>query len=374
MSPALLLALACHCGPAPESAPPAESGETADTHDSAPPVPVVLRVELAIPEDTDLGAELTVAVVHVSFGDGPAIGETLASAVTSGEPVELALPAEAPVAHLDALGNLYLPVSGSLYMVAAFVDDGDGAYQEGEPLIGVAMDRWAMWYALDLELDDTGPQAPVNAWRVVDLGIAGQYAPNRCALDSSWPLEWMMDDGYPVYHEPSEPITLTLRGLEAQLSLAGSVVGLPEDPLRFAALPYPHVGERAVEPAFDLALEADAFAASIVAAPPAEDDVGSDPDWRYTMHLPLAYADSDGSGGFSEGDALEGTSTCFEGESAWPRYTRPVSSYRGYRFLDCYSGTVGWRLVHYADHGGVEYLSSADARELVLDFTDCRLD
>jgi hypothetical protein len=371
------LMVACHCGPAPESVPPDETGPLPDTHDSAPPEAVTLQVALALPEDTLLGVEATVAVVHVRFGEGPLIGETIVSIpATLGEPALLELPLAAPVEHHEALGNLYLPVTGSLYMLVAFQDDGDGLFQEGEPLLGVAMDRWVMWYELDLVLDDSGAEAPARAWRVVDLGIAGQYAPNRCALDTSWPLEWMMDAGYPVYHPVEDAVSLPLRGLEARLELAGTIRDLPEESLRLAALPYPHLGERAVSAGFDQALapgQTD-FEALLVDAPPAEDDVGSDPDWRYTMHLLLPYSDEDGSGDFGRDDALEGSSTCLDGEHVWPRYTRPVSTYRGYRFLDCYDGTVGWRLVRYAEHGGVEYLGSEQARGIGLDFTDCRLD
>ena len=375
---ALLLSLltACQCGSGPETAPPGESGHSGDSRDSDPPATVEIRVQPVVPEDASLDQEITVAVVHVSFGDGPAIGETLVSGVSSGAELTLELPLAAPVDQLASLGNLYLPVSGSLYMLAAFVDDGDGIYQEGEPLLGVAMDRWVMWYHLDLDPQDSGQAVPVQSWRIVDLGIEGQYAPNRCALDSSWPLEWMMDLGYPQYHPTSDPIPLILRGLEASLGLEGAIVSSPQPTLRLAALPYPHVGEREVQSGFDVAIASDqeSFAEQLSGAPPSEDDVGADPDWRYTMHLLLPFTDSDGSGAWTLGDALEGSSTCLDGELAWARYTRPIHSYRGYRFLDCYSGTVGWRLTHYADHGGVEYLSSDQARQLVLDFTDCRLD
>ncbi len=379
MSAALLLLpllAGCGCGPGPETAPPGESGHSGDTHDSEPPATVEIRVQPVIPEDTTLERDVTVAVVHVSFGDGPAIGETLVSGISDGSELTLELPSAAPVDQLASLGNLYLPVSGSLYMLAAFVDDGDGSYQEGEPLLGVAMDRWLMWYHLDLDPQDSGQAVPVRSWRIVDLGIQGQYAPNRCALDSSWPLEWMMDRGYPQYHPTDDAVPLILRGLEASLGLEGAITAMPDVSLRLAALPYPHVGEREVQSGFDdtLAADQESFAAQLASAPPSEDDVGADPDWRYTMHLFLPFTDSDGSGAWTMDDELEGASTCFDGELAWARYTRPVHSYRGFRFLDCYGGTAGWRLAHYADHGGVEYLSSEQARQLVLDFTDCRLD
>jgi hypothetical protein len=375
--PLCLLLVGCQCGPAAETDGPVDSADSTDTHDSAPPAPVALSLELIQPEDTLPATEPTVGLVHVRFGDGPAMGETLASVrFTDGQAGTLELPAAAPVEHLASLGNLYLPVSGSLYMLAAFLDDGDGQFQEGETLLSVAMDRFVMWYELDLSPDDSGADVPVKTWRVVDLGIEGQYAPNRCALDTSWPLEWMMDAGYPVYHELDEPIRLTMRGLEAELSLHATIVDLPAEPPRLAALPYPHVGERAVQAGFDLALvkAQPEVSAALSAVPPAEDDVGSDPDWAYTMHLLLSYVDSDGSGDWTTDDALEGSSTCLDGELAWARYTRPVDSYRGYRFLDCYGGTVGWRLVHYAEDGGVEYFDNAQAAGLVLDFTDCRLD
>jgi hypothetical protein len=365
----------CGCEPSGESLPPPDSddspGDSVD--DTAPPFGSFLVLP-SVPEGTQLEGEAMLSLVHVSFGDGPAIGRTVASATLALEGVRMDLPWPPPEDDAVDLGGSG-GISGALYALVAHRDeDGDGAWGEGERVLGIAMDRWLLFVH---SIEDDHGHCVVNTWREVDLGIAGQYEPNRCALDTTWPLEWMTDQGYPVYFQPyDDPIELPLRGLEAGLELEGSVVDQPEEPLRLAALPYPHFTERSVEPGFDLALEqgGERFTASLSEEPPVEDDVGSDPDWRYTMHLLLPYADADTSGAWSDGDELEGASTCLEGELAWARYTRAVSSYRGYRFLDCYSGTVGWRVAHYGDSGGVEYLGSEQARRLMLDFPGCRLD
>ncbi|MFH1463285.1 MAG: hypothetical protein ABIO70_02760 [Pseudomonadota bacterium] len=366
----LLLPLiwACRCG-APDDTGPALD----DTSDSTPPQGPALDLQLVLPEDTSLAGPVTVGAVEVRFGAGPALGPTIAS-VSAGEgSAALALPAAPEEPPTTVLGHDPYTV-GTLYMLATFEDsDGDGAFQEGEPLLGVAMDRFLLW--LHAESDDSAAQS-LDEWRLVDLGIGGQYAPNRCALDTSWPMEWMADRGYPVEHALDEPITVTLRGLPAHLTLGGAVEDLPEGSWRLAGLPYPWVGKQAVTAAFDLDLPASAesFAVALQDAPPTEDDVGADPDWRYTMHLPLVFADGDGSGGWSEGDTPEGTTTCYQGREAWARYTRPVSAYRGYRFLDCYGGTVGWRAAHTSSDGYLEYLTSEQALSLVLDGATCRLD
>jgi hypothetical protein len=373
MSPWILLAGACHCGPAPESGETSDPGHSGDSAAETGLPNGTLWVTPTLPEDVVYTGDATLSLVHVIFGEGPRFGETMASEPLSLDGVQLALPWPAPAEHAVLLSPR-LGIEGALYALVAYLDgDGDGGFQEGERLLGIAMDHWVLLvHSIPEDHEDT----VVNTWRVVDLGIAGQYEPNRCALDSSWPLEWMMDRGYPVYEAWGEPIPLPLRGLEASLEVAGAITDLPGEGLRLAALPYPHLGEREVSPWIDqaLALDRPRFEGRLEGEPPPEDDVGSDPDWRYTMHLLLAYTDSDASGGFSLEDPLEGASACLEGELAWPRYTRTVSSYRGYRFLDCYGGTAGWRLARYADHGGIEYLSREQAGALELDFTDCRLD
>jgi hypothetical protein len=368
----LVFVVGCQCAVPHESDPP-ESGETAETGETGNLDPILLRVEPSLPEDTLPPEGATLSMVRVRFGEGPAIGETISSVPLELAGTSIPIPVVAPTEHAVELSP-HLGIHGALYMLIAYDDlDGDGAYSEGERVLGVAMDRWVLLlHALEQEHE----LSVVNSWRVVDLGIAGQYEPNRCALDSSWPMEWMLDDGYPVYHELDEPIPLPLRGLEASATLGGDIAGLERDDLRLAALPYPHLGHREVTPWLEQSLSRGqaSFSGQLAGEPPEEDDVGSDPDWRYTMHLLLPYIDSDGSGGFTTGDDPEGASTCLGGELAWARYTRAVHSYRGFRFLDCYAGTVGWRPAHYADHGGIEYLSSEQGAQLALDFTGCRLD
>ncbi len=358
----LVASLGCRCG-----APSAESDP-----DSEGPVGAAVEVAVSLAEDTELVEAATLGLVFTRFGEGPALGETLASAPAALGTVSLQLPAAPPLEQLALLDHQGDGVQGALYLPVVFVDQSaDGAFQEGEPLLGAALDRWLLWHERD-QVDTAGPQT----WRLVDLGISGQFEPNRCALDSTWPLEWFLDSGYPQLYELSDGLEILLRGLTASAQLAGAVQGLPEGDWRLAGLPYPHFTERSMEAVLDVEVPEGqgSFSVQLEQAPPDEHDVGADPDWGYTMHLLLLYGDSDGSGGWSEGDELEGSTTCSQGETTWARYTRPVDSYRGYRFLECYGGTVGWRAARTADSGAVLYLSSAEASQLVLDGADCRVD
>ena len=62
--------------------------------------------------------------------------------------------------------------------------------------------------------------------------------------------------------------------------------------------------------------------------------------------------------------------TCLDGEVVYTRYTRELDSYRGWRFLDCYSGTVGWRATRTdPDTGALAFLSPAEAAALTVDTT-----
>ncbi len=364
-----MMATGCHCGATPHTGAADHTGDSTAVN-PGPELPITI-VEV---DDAAVGTPTTLALVHVGFGDGPLVGDTLVSVPATVGDQALPLPSEVPDDHLAELSPQDA-IGGALYMVVVFWDqDEDGVFSEGERMYGVAMDRWVLW--LDTDCWECDTDQPVDSWQVVDLGIAGQYAPNRCALDASWPLEWMQDQGYPVYHDLDESISVVLRGGESDLELAGDVVDLSQDALQLAALPYPWLNHRDAESAFDQALapDQDSFTANLSSEPPEEDDVGSDPDWRYTMHLVLPYTDVDGSGGWTLGDTVEGSSTCVGGELAWARYTRAVSTYRGFRFLDCYQGNVGWRLAHYDEEGSIEYLSSEQAQQLQMDFTSCRLD
>ena len=369
----LLLLLAC-TGKGPAASDTAtgptgdDTGTPVDTQDTGP-TSVALAGQLVLPEDTKVGASLTVGAVRITFGDGPAIGETLAAtAADPSAPFTLELPASLsaqPALEADLQGT-----TGALFVLHAFEDtNGDGAWSEGEPLRGLAMDRFLAWIQ-DLPGVEDG-------WQLVDLGLAGQYAPNRCSLDSTVPLTWRAEEGYPLWTGLTEGEEIRLRGLPARLTIEGTIASVPEGVRGLVSLPYATVTGDAPDelPIFDLPAEAGPFSVELEAEPPDSHDLGSDPDWRYALELNLLYEDLDSDEAWSWGDAYEGSSTCVDDHWVYTRYTREVSSYRGYRFLDCYEGNVGWRLARTdEDTGAAVFLSSEEATRVVVDPTSCRLD
>ena len=297
---------------------PADSGAA----DSGPTdsEPSVLAGTTVLPEDTTRTAPLTAAATLVRFGDGPQIGGTLTSApVGEDGTFTLTLPGAAPEGDVTTLDAHADPVvTGALYAVVVFEDsDGDGGWTEGETLRGLAMDTWLSW---------------TDAWQLVDLGFSGQYAANRCLLDSTVPLAWR--EGYPRFSPLDAGVSVPLRGLPATLVLGGTMSGTGYAGM--AGVPYAAVAGEDLPVAFDVPF-ASTFSVSLTDAPPDDTDYGSDPDWRWTVHLPVVYVTDDWT-------AWDGATACAAGLPVYARYTRAVTTYRGYRFLDCYQGNVGWRM------------------------------
>ena len=54
------------------------------------------------------------------------------------------------------------------------------------------------------------------------------------------------------------------------------------------------------------------------------------------------------------------------------RYTMPVSTWRGWRLMECYEANAGWRLVTQAEDGGWRaFQSSEAATQLHLELGEC---
>lgn len=350
---------------------PLESGCPTGPCDTGAPEASGVALTGVPAEDAPVTGPIRAGLVRVRFGGGPAVGETLLSAILApGESATLSLPVDGPGLASDPLAPGAAPgdvgVEGTLLLPLAWEDvDADGAFDEGEVIRGASLARWVAW----LQAGEAPVEVP--GWSGVDLGIAGAYEPGRCMLDTTWPLAWR--DGWPAWSDLDPGIALPLPGFPASLTLGGVVGALPAGITGLVGLPYPAFTAGGVQSAFDVPLDGATFSASATQAPPASDDTGTDPDWRTTMHLPLAYADTGGDGAWSDGDPLDAVTTCLDGNPVWARYTREVTSYRGYRFLDCYAGTVGWRAVTGdAETGQVRYLPTADANRLQVD-TGCRV-
>ena len=338
--------------------------------DTAPDPPDhVLTGVASTPEDTSRLEPLQVGLVRVVFGEGPMLAEALTSeALDEDGSFALGWDEEAAEALTQTPGNDYPELGVAFFAVLVWEDgDGDGEWAAGEVLRGGSFSRWVLYIEGQGEAD--WPQG----WTQADLGIEGQYLPNRCLLDSSLLLSTRADEGYPTFHDLDEPVDIVLRGLEAELTLGGLAAEEARES-RLVSLPWGYLtGELTeVEPVFDVGL-GESWTASLTAEPPADHDAGADPDWRYTVHANLVYED-DGDGAWSPDDSLSGATTCLAGEWAYSRYTRAVSSYKGLRLLDCYAGQSGWRVATVdEDSGATLFHDAEDAADLVVYPVSCSL-
>jgi hypothetical protein len=213
------------------------------------------------------------------------------------------------------------------------------------------MERWLVY--------TTGDADYPEGWSLVDLGLDGQYRPNRCLADTTAPFGWRT--GYPDFYAVEEGLTVSLDGLPTELVLAGTFGELAAGALTLQGVPYQQLVDDSLgwPSLYELPI-ADTFSVTLSDEPPDEQDMGSDPDWRYTMAINLV----------GDADGYDGAATCLDGESVYTRYTRTVDSWRGYRFLDCYTGTVGWRAARTdPDTEAVVYLSAEEAASLTVDNT-----
>lgn len=356
----LVILLACHD----------KVSESSEPVDTTPPGPLLLGTA-SFPDDTPAAEALSLGVVRIVYGDGPLLETTLSVAPLNEDgrwAVEL--PQAAPEEHIGALSRMDTSLTGALYAIVAFYDaDGDGAFTEGEPLRGASFDRMLLW------LSGEPPEGYPLGWSVVDSGFAGQYEPNRCRLDTTEPLLWRSAQGYPVFYGLSDMVSMRLSGVEVGLHLAGSVPDAQDGVFGVVGLPYQAFSGGVSDRIYTVAVSGQRFEAQLDAPPPDTHYVGGDPDWAYTYHFNLLFRDLDQDQVFDYTEEVEGSTTCINDQPVYTRYTRPVHSWRGYRFLDCYGGTVGWRSVQIdPDSSAVRYLSAEESTSLVLDHDNCRLD
>ena len=162
---------------------------------------------------------------------------------------------------------------------------------------------------------------------------------------------------------------ILLRGLPATLTLAGTAV----DVTGVGIFPYQNLLGKA-----DMPLLADGDASSgtfslTLTDPPLEEAwITGDPDWNYAFGILQTYTDTDESGGYTAKDDRASLTTCFEGNDAIARYTKPVTAWRGWRLMECYSGNAGWRLVTEDVEGGwKDFRTSAEAASLTIEDGTC---
>jgi hypothetical protein len=357
-------------------------------------------------EDTERPASLRVAAVEIRFGVSFGEDITVHGAIGRGEidsdgSFQLGLPDSPPEDALSPLSKVYEEtLRGALYWLVVFEDtdndghfdvdedknlngkldegedaDGDGLLSEAiDRVMGADMDRWLIYLDANETPDD--PELSEGwplGWSLVDLSLSGQYQPNRCLYDTTEPLLWMTGLGLaPIFYDLSGGVEVPLAGLSASLTLAGDP-GTPADGV--VALPYQHLyqGED-LEKVFDSAVISGTYGGTLTSAPPDSHDVNGDPDWRYTYAIVVPYTDQDLDEQYTLIDDLENATLCAQEQQVYLRYTRPIQRYRGYRFLECYGATVGWRLATTdPESGAAVFWTAEQALSADLDPEQCPL-
>ncbi len=323
------------------------------------------------PEDALPVGALRVALVNIVFdGAGsPDLGISVDTVDVVYGGFSLDLPAEPPSTHIVGLARAWPEAQGALYAAIVYQppeDNPEATFREGLPLRGTALDQLVVW----IDPDATSlPAGWPTGWSVVDSGMSGMHAPNRCLFDTSEPLLWREHDGYPLFSPLDTGLDVLLRGTPTSLDLVGDATDRPEGADRMVGVPtqVAYGTDPTLAPVYDTAVSA-GLSVHLSEPPPEDHDVNTDPDWRHTLAVGVLYADDDGTGSWSlDGDTTLGRTHCTEREPVFARYTREVSSWRGYRFLECYGGTAGWRAVVFDDTiGNYRYLDPSLARNLQI--------
>lgn len=379
---ALLLLGACASAPGGgHGADGSDGGDTQDGSDaldgsdgsdgtSTPSVPLAGHV--VVPSWASGLPDLAVSAVPVAFGasGGPTLTAALASASIGDDAMwRLDLPSTPPQSAITQLER-----DGERGVVVAVIaHDGAAPFVDGgAPMRGVAMSDLLVW--LEAPSERLGWPA---GWSRVDTGLAGRYADDsRCLLNTDQPLSWRADAGYPRLRGWDDDLGVALPGLEASLTVEGTLPDLDPDADGVIGAWYAFfLGERGVGAAFDSPVDATgAFAASLSETPPAGAWLTGDPDWTYAAAFAVAYEDEDGDGAWQEAERLVDRSVCIDGELAIFRYNRPVTTWRGYRFLDCYGARAGWSLATPADdETWTEWRADGLAESLTGDAASCPL-
>lgn len=240
------------------------------------------------------------------------------------------------------------------YFPMAFDDeDEDGAYTEGEPIVGLSLDRWLMW------VEGPGPEGWPQGWTVID--------PN---LDQA--------DADPSFLGISAESEVVLRGLEnTSLTIAGTwEAPTPHATLGLAGIDYHWVseGEGDDRTVFDESLADGSFDVDADRRPSATHFFEHPAlGLRYALEAPLVYDDDDGSGAWSPEEGWTGATACYEGQPVLLRYLEPPVFMGQAQALETRGWSAGYRL--FTGYDGVDLgteLTVAQAQSLVLD-TDCTL-
>lgn len=387
MRPLLLLLAACTADPAPagkaDTAGPGDTDGATDTDPDpdtdpdtdtgeAPAPPPALAGQLDLSGVGALPDGLRVALVPVLFGEGPRLGAPVAHATPDAAGAFVLQHPEAEPALSDRyqVGEAQpLDVSGATYAVVAYAAGSpDAPWQDGDALLGASLSALLVW------LDETAPEQGWPAgWSLVDAGLAGTYGEGRCLLDTEVPLQWATDTGFPVFSPVETGLGLVPFAAPRALSLdVPAAAGVA--PGRVAALPYAEVfqGESGVPPAFDVPLDG-SFVADLSPAPGPDSLLNPSSQLPYSLFVPLRTTDADGSGGWSAGDGVDGTTVCDPGGvRVMLRHTPAPTAWAGLKLMDCQGGRGGWTMVRRSEPGTwSERLDATEVAGLRMDPAAC---
>ncbi len=284
-------------------------------------------------------------------------GTTLASTEISGSGVFRVdlLPEGPPQAQKWPPDPMSWPLlQTATYFPMAFDDqDGDGVYTEGEPIVGLSLDRWLMW------AEGPGPEGWPQGWTVMDPHLD-------------------QPDAEPSFLGISAESEVVLRGLEAPSLTVGGTweASTPHATLGLAGVDHHWLseGEGDERTVFDESLADGHFEVDVDRRPPASHffehpDLGL----RYALQAPLVYDDADSSGAWSPDEGWTGATACHEGQPVLLRFLEPPTFMDQAMALETRGWNAGYRL--FTGYDGVDLgteLSAAQSRALVLD-TDCTL-
>lgn len=341
--------------PADTGGPPDSDPDTDPGTDTASPEPAapVISGRVDAGGAPSLPADLRVGLVPVYFGEGPRVGEAVATATPDATGAFTLQPPQSPppLSHQYQVGEAQpLDTSGATYAVLAYAAPGaDTPWAEGSALYGISLAGLLVW------LDATAPELGWPAgWSVVDPGLAGTYDGGRCLLDTELPLQWAASAGYPVFSATTEPVVVAGIGAPRPLQLAPAVSGGAAGQ-RVAALAYQEVFQDipGIPPAFDVGLDGDgAWRVTLESAPDSAGVLNPAAQLPYSLAVPLRYTDADASGGWSDGDPTDRATLCdTDGARVMVRHTPPPTSWAGIKLLDCQGGRGGWSAVRRTDAG-----------------------
>lgn len=377
----LSLTLLLACGDKPDTATP-DTGtdtdttpvDTADTGGSGGPQLGSISGDVILPEGAASTGGLTLGLVHIDFGDADLTDTLATTAVSAGGSYTIDLDAPPDDALIQELEPYNAPgMMGAAFLPLVFIDDGDGRFLYGEQVAGGTLSQVLFWLEGDV------PEPFVYGWNLIDTGLSGTYETGNCIYTTSNPLYWRREynRSYPAALDLGAAVDVTLYGLEAELDLAGTTAGL-EDDERLSLLSYQTLFSGSKKetwpPLRDLTLSEGTFSASFSGPPGENFDISADPSWGYALGFGVVYTDADGDKAYSDGEASASASLCVNNSLAALRYTWPVTTYRGWRLMECYTVQAGWRVVTRETNGQwAASRTNAESLKVVVDEAECSL-